>query len=244
MSPAPIDAAELTRRLTRRPAGVEDDHRDRFRPRHPFAAQAASAFAAVAVAGGGGGGGGQHGGDLVHIGSAVQNGQYPYWFDDFDDATITGWTQRLGTWAESGGTLTMTVPGGLGTFRGFVTFDDSAGVADIETFVTLAGGTVDNSWIGARLNASATPVGYGVRYNAGTVSLCRMTGVGSVVLASDSFALSTGDKIGLRCRGTELAATVNGLTVLTATDATHASGLLGLAAQASALPSYDDWGTR
>lgn len=241
----PFTAQELNERL-RRPGEQAQAAAAAAARRRVLGVQSAAVFAAMAAAasGGGGGGGGSHTGGLIDGDSAVVEGEYPYWSDDFEDGLLTGWDARLGTWAEDSGLLKLVTTSGVATYRGLIVYEDAGQIDDIECFATLSAASVTNGIIAARLEDLAVPSGYGVRVAAAAVEIRLLQSTTSTLLGTVAMVLGTGDQVGIRCHGDQIAAVVNGLTVLQVTDATHAAGFMGFVGQSTAKPWFDDWGTR
>lgn len=119
---------------------------------------------------------------------------------------------------------------------------------DVEAYFKIADWTGGSgSWqLYARFGTAAAQNGYRISHFTGSILLQTVTGGGTSNLASASLTLAAGDSMGISCVGT----LITGWTKIgagawtafgSATDATYASGNIGVVAQAAGL-NLDEFG--
>ncbi|MEV0273540.1 cellulose-binding protein [Hamadaea sp. NPDC050747] len=152
--------------------------------------------------------------------------------DDFNDGNASGWTTSGGSWS--------VVTDGTPAYQQGGTSSDARARAGTSSWTnytvtvnvkpTAVNGSNRFVAVLARVQSSTSYYYLALRSN-NTVELKKLVSGSSTTLASASltFSLNTTYALSLQVSGTTLRGTVNGGTVLTATDTQYASGQIGVA---------------
>ena len=206
----------------------------RFPPRRDLAAFAAVAAAAAALI------------SVTGTASAA-----PLYTDDFEDGNTTGWTRSGGSWSVvADGTSVASLgdkSAASAVFRQTSTSSDARALAGQNSWTNYAAQArvkplvYNGNAVGviARASSSTNYYGFSITGSQGRL-LKRVNGtVTTIATGAVSVPVNTWATVRLETSGSTLRGFVNGTLVATATDATFASGRLGLLAT-SASASFDD----
>jgi pectate lyase len=152
--------------------------------------------------------------------------------DDFEDGNATGWTTSGGTWTvATAGDRAYRQSGTSSDARsraGSTAWNDYTVSADVKPLAF--NGTDRFVAVLARVQSN-TSYYYLTLRNSNRIELKKLVGGSSTTLASASFTVTTGTeyRVGLRVRGSALTGTINGATLLSASDTQFVTGQIGLA---------------
>ena len=152
--------------------------------------------------------------------------------DDFEDGNSTGWTTSGGTWSvvtdgdrayrQAGTSSDARARAGSTAWNDYIVSADVKPLAfnGTDRFVALL----------ARVQSN-TSYYYLTLRNSNRIELKKLVGGSSTTLVSASFTIASGSeyRVSLRVRGSALTGSVNGATLLSASDTQFATGQIGLA---------------
>jgi len=159
--------------------------------------------------------------------------------DTFDDGNADGWSKSGGSWSVSGGAYRQSSTGANAkALAGDTAWTDYAVRARVTP--VAFGSTSRTVGVAARVRSSTTYYAL-VLTGGGSAQLQRVSGGGVTALATAAVGVTPGTAytLSLRVSGTSLSGSVNGATVVRATDATFSSGRIGLVT-AYASAAFDD----
>jgi len=148
--------------------------------------------------------------------------------DDFNDGNADGWEAASGTWSVVDGAYVQSdTSAGAMSFAGNTTWTDY----EFEAKVTPV--STKGSKLGVMLSGRADGAAnrYIGSYNTGKLTINRRVNGSDKVLAENTYTMSVGTTYTMKLvfQGDQITLYVNGVEELKATDATHASGKIGLA---------------
>jgi pectate lyase len=152
--------------------------------------------------------------------------------DDFEDGNATGWTTSGGTWTVATDGDRAYRQGGTSSDAraraGSTAWNDYTVTADVKPLAF--NGTDRFVAVLARVQSN-TSYYYLTLRNSNRIELKKLVGGSSTTLASASFTVTAGTeyRVGLRVRGSALTGTINGATLLSASDTQFSTGQVGLA---------------